>query len=80
MHVAMHVAMLGMCSSAYLQRCKHVVCCLNDGKHGVGHGERMRPVVIRHVTVVLPHRQSKSEEVGDIKSEALNMVRYTTKS
>ncbi len=39
----------------------------DDGVHGVRDGERMRPVVIRHLAVILPHRQGEAEQVVHVK-------------
>ena len=41
----------------------------DDAVHGVRHGECVRPVVIRNLSVILSHSQSEAEQVIQIKSK-----------
>lgn len=41
---------------------------LDDGVHGMSHGEGMCPVVVRHITVVLPYCEGEPDQAGHVKS------------
>ena len=51
----------------YLYGREAVLWGLDDGEHGVGHGEGVRPVVVGYVPVVLAYCQREPDHVIQVK-------------
>ena len=47
---------------------------LDDGVHGVGDGEAVRPVVVRHAPVVLAHRQREADQAVLVEAAQAEQV------
>ena len=60
----------------YLKWSELVFTSFDNCVHGVGHGEGVRPIVVWHLSIVLPDGQRKTEQVIKIKPAITNTFTY----